>query len=171
MSTQQAPDDFFEFDPTKVVASLEVFPKGEYEFIVGTPKAFIKTAAQGTEKEHQSYGIRYPLTIAQPDEYATKRSIFSTYYQSEGAQSMAKQFMMACLGYAKGKPEEERFDRDMRGLDWRFNPNTGAVGEAYRDLEGKRVIGQLDVQKNINTGDDMQNFKGWRTISSGPINA
>lgn len=171
MGVNQQPDEFFEFDPTKVVASFEVFPKGEYELIVGTPKAFIKTAAQGTEKEHQSFGIRYPLTIAQPEEYANKKTFYSTYYQSEGAQSMAKQFMMACLGFGKPKPEEERFDREMRGKDWRFNPNTGEVGDGYRELEGMRVIGLLDVQKNINTGDDMQNFKGWRSISSGPINA
>lgn len=157
----------FEFDPTTVVASLEVFPKGEYEFVVGEPKSFLRQAG---EDKHDSFGIRYSLTVKQPDEYDGKRSVFSTYYQSEGSQAMAKQFIMAVLGYGKGKPEEERFDRDMRGKDWSFDPETGACGDIYRELTGKRVIGSLDVDKNKNTGDPMQVFKGWRTISSGPLN-
>ena len=158
----------FEFDPTTVVASMEVYPKGEYEFVIGEPKSFQRQAG---EDKHDSFGIRYPLVIKAPDEYDGKRTVFSTYYQSEGSQAMAKQFIMAVLGYGKGKPEEERFDRDMRGKDWSFDPETGAVGDIYRELTGKRVIGSLDVQKNNNTGDPMQAFKGWRTISSGPINA
>jgi hypothetical protein len=158
----------FEFDPTTVVASMEVFPKGEYEMVVGEPKAFLRQAG---EDKHDSYGIRYSLVIKQPDEYDGKRTIFSTYYQSEGSQSMAKQFIMAVLGYGRGKPEEERFDRDMRGKDWSFDPETGGVGDIYRELTGKRVIGSLDTQKNNQTGDPMQSFKSWRPISSGPINA
>jgi hypothetical protein len=158
--------DRFEFDPTLVVASMEVFPKQEYELQVGEPKSFIRKAGQD---QHDSFGVRYPLVIKLPDEYNGKRTLFSTYYQSEGSQAMAKQFMMAALGYGKGKQEEERFDRDMRGKDWGFDPATGAVGDAYRELTGKRVIGSLDVGKNENTGDPMQQFKGWRPISSGPI--
>lgn len=160
--------DRFNFDPTTVVASMEVFPKGEYEFQVGEPKSFLRQAG---EDKHDSYGIRYPLVIKLPDEYNGKRTVFSTYYQSEGSQAMAKQFMMAVFGYSKGKPEEERFDRDMRGKDWGFDPETGAVGDAYRELTGKRVIGSLDIQKNNNTGDPMQSFKSWRPLSSGAINA
>jgi hypothetical protein len=156
----------FEFDPTTVVASIEVFPKGEYEFVVGEPKAFMRQAG---EDKHDSYGIRYPLVLRAPDEYDGKRTVFSTYYQSEGSQAMAKQFIMAVMGYGKGKPEEERFDRDMRGQDWGFDPETGAVSELYRELSGKRVVGTLDIQKNNNTGDAMQAFKSWRPISSGPL--
>lgn len=167
MGTQANPNRF-SFDPTLVVASMEVYPKSEYEFQVGEPKAFLRQAG---EDKHDSFGIRYPLVIKLPDEYSGKRTLFSTYYQSEGSQAMAKQFIMAVLGYGKGRPEEERFDREQRGKDWEFDPSTGAVGDAYRELTGKRVIGGLDVDKNKNTGDPMQVFKSWRTISSGAINA
>jgi hypothetical protein len=160
--------DRFNFDPTTVVASMEVFPKGEYECQIGEPKSFIRKAG---EDQHDSFGVRYPIVIKLPDEYNGKRTLFSTYYQSEGSQAMAKQFMMAALGYGKGKPEEERFDRDMRGQDWGFDPSTGAVGDAYRELTGKRVIGNFDVDKNNRTGDPMQVFKSWRPITSGAINA
>lgn len=157
----------YEFDPSTVVASMEVFPKGEYEFQIGEPKSFLKVA---TDDKKDSFGIRYPLVAKLPGEYDGKRNIFNTYYQSEGSQSFAKQFMMAALGYGKGKQEEDRFDADMRGKDWSFDPNDGSVGDAYRQLAGQRVIGILDIQKNTNTGDPMQAFKGWRPISSGPIN-
>lgn len=156
----------FEFDPSTVVASIEVFPKGEYEFQVGEPKSFLRQAG---EDKHDSYGIRYSLVIKQPDEYNGKRTIFSTYYQSEGSQAMAKQFMMAVLGFGKGREEEKRFDEEMRGKDWSFDPSTGAVGDAYRELTGKRVIGSLDTDKNNRTGDPMQVFNSWRPLTSGPI--
>lgn len=158
----------FEFDPTTVVASMEVFPKGEYECVIGEPKSFLRQAG---EDKHDSFGIRYPLVLKLPSEYDGKRTLFSTYYQSEGSQAMAKQFMMAVLGYGKGKPEEDRFDREYRGKDWSFDPETGGVADIYRELTGKRVIGTFDVQKNENSGDPMQAFKSWRPISSGPIAA
>lgn len=156
----------FEFDPSTVVASIEVFPKGEYEFQVGEPKSFLRQAG---EDKHDSYGIRYSLVIKLPDEYNGKRTVFSTYYQSEGSQAMAKQFMMAVLGFDKGREAEKRFDEEMRGKDWSFDPQTGSVGDAYRELTGKRVIGSLDQTKNANTGDPMQQFASWRPLTSGPI--
>lgn len=155
----------FEFDPTTVVASIEVFPKGEYEFVVGKPKAFARTNQQGKD----SFGVRYPLVIGS-GQLEGKRTVFSTYYQSEGAQAMAKQFMMAALGYGKQRSEEERFDREQRGKDWSFDPATGDCGDAYTQLDGMRVIGSVDQQPNINKPDEMmQQFKSWRTITSGPV--
>lgn len=155
----------FNFDPSSVTSNIEVLPKQEYELQVGEPKAFIRKNRKGED----SYGIRYPLTAKAPDEYNGKKVFFSTYYQSEGAQSMAKQFMMAVMGYGKGKPEEDRFNDDFRGKDWSFDPETGAVGDAYRELVGKRVIGSLDVGKNDETGDPTQKFAGWRPIASGAL--
>jgi len=160
----------FEFDPSTVVASIEVFPKQEYEFQVGEPKAFKRTAGAGTEKEHDSFGVRFSLTIKQPDQYSNKRTVFSIYLQSEGGAAMGKQFMMACMGYGKGKKEEDAYDATVRGKDWGLDFETGGVGDAWRELTGKRVIGALDVTKNKNTGDEMQQFQSWRPITSGPIN-
>jgi len=156
----------YEFNPTSVVANIEVFPKGEYEFQIGEPKAFSRQAG---EDQHDSFGVRYPLVIKAPGQYDGKRTVFSTYYQSEGGRSMAKQFMMAALGYGRGGEEEKRFDSDMRDKDWNFDPDAGTVGDAYRQLSGTRVIGTLDVGKNNKTGDAMQQFNKWRPISSGAI--
>lgn len=157
----------FEFDPSTVVASIEVFPKQEYEFQVGEPKPFKRTAG---EDQHDSYGVRFSLVVKQPDEYNNKRTVFSTYLQSEGAQAMAKQFMMAVMGYGKGAVEEKRYDAEARGKDWSLDFATGGVGDAWRDFTGKRVIGTLDVTKNKTSGDPMQQFVSWRPITSGPIN-
>lgn len=156
----------FNFSPDAVVASMEVLPKGEYEFKVGTPKSFLRQNSKGAD----SYGVRYPLTVVLPAEMEGKRVVFSTYFQSDGAQSMAKQFMMAVLGYGKGRTEEQRFNNDFRDKDFTFDPDDGSVGDAYTSLEGLRVIGSLDTQPNQNNPDeDMQQFKGWRSVASGPL--
>lgn len=161
----------FNFDPSAVSAIQEVLPKGEYEFEVLTKKAFIRQAG---EDKHDSYGIRYGLRVSLApsgkEDLVGKKVTFSTYYQNEGAQAMAKQFLMACLGYGKNRSEEERFNREQAGKDWNFDPNEGSTGEAYNEIEGGRVIGSVDVTKNNASGDPMQQFKSWRSISSGPLN-
>ena len=156
----------FDFDPSKVTASFEVFPKGDYEIQIGEPKSFIRKAGQD---QHDSYGIRYPFVIKLPTEFENKRGVHTCYYHNEGSQGVSKQFIMAVMGYGKGRQEEERFDREVRGKDWAFDPNTGAVGDMYRELTGKRVIVSFDTQKNKETGEEQQNVKGFRALTSGPI--
>lgn len=148
----------FENDPTKVKASFEVFPKDDYEFVVGEPKSFYRINQAG----NPSYGIRFPLVIG-TGAMEGKRAVFNTYQQSEGAQAMGKQFVMAVLGYGKGPAEEKRFDNDFAGMDWSFDTDTGAVGDAWRTVTGKRVIGSLDVRMG-DTGDEQQDYKGWRKL-------
>ena len=156
----------FDFDPSKVVASFEVYPKGEYEVQIGEPKSFIRKAG---EDQHDSFGIRYPYVIKLPTEFENKRGVHTCYYHNEGSQGMSKQFVMAVMGYGKGRPEEERFDREVRGKDWAFDPTTGSVGDMYRELTGKRVIMSLDTQKNKETGEEQQKTVGFRSLTSGPI--
>lgn len=154
----------YNYDPSSAVASFEVFPKDEYEVQIGEPKAFIKQSGEG-DKAHDSYGIRFPLIIKE-GAYAGKKMFYSTYLHSEGGQSFAKRFQMAALGYGKGKPEEDRFNNDMRGKDWSFDPETGGVGDAWREFVGKRIIVAVDVSKNTRSGDDQQQFTGFRSIAS-----
>ena len=155
----------FNFDPTKDTASSEVFPKDDYEIQVGEPKSFLRTAAKGTPNEHDSYGVRFPLTIRGGEYEGKKINNFSVYHQSEGARAVGKQFLMAVLGYKKGKQEEQRFNEDMAGKDWKCDYETGAVGDAFREVTGKRVVGSLDVKKNPQNGEEQQDFKAWRPIS------
>lgn len=159
----------FEFDPSTVVASIEVFPKQEYEFQIGEPKPFKRTAGEG-DKEHESFGVRFPLAIKRPDEYSSKRTVYSIYLHSEGGQAMSKQFMMAAMGFGKGAAEEKKYDAEVRGKDWSIDFETLGLGDAWRDHTGKRVIGSLDIAKNNRTGDPMQQFNSWRPITSGDIN-
>lgn len=145
----------FENDPTKVSASLEVLPKDMYEFIIGEPKSFHRINAAG----NPSYGIRFNLTVADGAAKG-KKILFNTYQQSEGAQAIGKQFVMAALGYGKGRAEEVRFDTDFAGKDWSFDTDTGACGDAWREVVGKRVVGNLEV-KIDNNGNEQQDYKGW----------
>lgn len=155
----------FDFDPTKDTATTEIYPKDDYEIQVGEPKSFLRTAAKDTPDEHLSYGVRFPLTIRGGEYDGKKINNFSIYHHSDGARTMGKQFLMAVLGYGRSKSEEQRFNEDMAGKDWKCDYETGAVGDAFRELTGKRVIGSLDVQKNKQSGEEQQAFKGWRPVS------
>lgn len=150
----------YNFDPSQASATIEVLPKATYEFQVGEPKSFIRQ----NSKDEDSYGIRYPLTVMTEGPHHNKRVYYSTYYQSDGGQGFAKQFLMACLGYAKTPAEEKRFNAEQGGKDWSYDPETGGVGDGYRQVTGQRVVGDLDISKNNRTGDDMQQFVGFRSL-------
>lgn len=148
----------YENDPTKVTASFEVLPKDDYEFIVGEPKSFYRINNAG----NPSYGVRYPLTVGSGPMQG-KKSSQVCYEQSEGAIAMGKQFRLAVLGYDKGRSEEQRFDKDYAGKDWAFDTDDNSVGDAWRELTGKRVVGSFDVAMGTN-GEEQQDVKGWRKI-------
>lgn len=152
----------YEYDPSKTAASIEVFPKDDYEFIVGQGKAFAKEE----NGQIKNFGVRFAITIAD-GQFKDKRTVFTCYLHNDGSQSMTKRFQMACLGYGKGQSEEKRFDAEQVGKDWGIDTDTGAVGEAWQELTGSRVIGSLDVGKNTNTDEPQQQFKSWRPIGAG----
>ena len=148
----------FEHNPSEVTTSMEVFPKDDYEFVLGEPKTFFRVNAKGND----SYGVRFSLTVGDGT-FKGKRTMISLYFQSEGARGMAKQFQMAALGYGKGRSEEQRFDKEWGGKDWAFDTDDSSTGDAWRELTGARVIGSLDTRMGDN-GDEQQDFKGWRPI-------
>lgn len=147
----------YEYDPSKSQATIEIFPKDEYEFIVGEPKAFIRK----NRKNQDSFGVRVSLTHTE-GAYKGKRTVFTCYLHSEGAQSMSKRFQMAVFGYEAKAEAEQDFNKATSGLDWSFDPETGSVGAAWKQLGGARVIGNLDVGKNEETDEPQQVFKSWR---------
>lgn len=150
----------FEPDPSKVSATIEIFDKDDYEFVFGEPKAFYSKNAQ-TDKE--TYGIRFPLTIAEGPRKGG-RTILTLYQHNDGSASMSKQVVMAVLGYKNSPADEKRFDGETAGQDWSFDTDTGACGEMWRKMSGKRAICSLDIGTNPNSGEPSQTFKKWRPI-------
>lgn len=146
-------------DPSKVVASFEVLPKDDYEFIIGEPKAFEKTGEKGL-----NYGVRIPLTVATGPMEGKKSQPQVCYEHTEGAQMMGKQFKMAALGFGKGRAEEQRFDKEYGGQDWSFDTDSGGCGDAWREMTGKRVIGAYDIGINAQSGEEQQKVAGWRKL-------
>lgn len=146
----------YEGDPTRVAAGLEVFPKDEYEFIVGEPKAFEKLGENGL-----NHGVRWSLTCVTEGPMKGKIFIQTNYQHSEAAKPMGKRFTMSVLGY--GPKDEKRFDADFAGKDWGYDTDSGAVGDAWRETVGKRVIGDVDIVMNKRDGTD-QNRVNWRPV-------
>lgn len=155
----------YDFNPDAVSATIEVLPKGEYEFQIGEPKAFGRKNAQGND----SFGIRFPLVLAEDANGKRKgtRIFFNTYQQSEGAQAIAKQFLMAVHGFKRNEAGEREFNEAFRGKDWSFDTDNGTVGDAWMSAKGQRVKGELDVSINDTSGQEQQNFKAgcWSPIS------
>lgn len=146
-------------DPSKVVATFEVLPKDDYELIVGEPKAFEKTGQNGV-----NYGVRYGVTVGSGAMEGKKGQPVSCYQHSEGAQQFSKGFIMAALGFGKGRAEEQRFDAEYGGKDWSFDTDSGQVGDAWRELTGKRVIGSYDIELNPNSGEQQQKVNGYSKL-------
>jgi len=130
----------YEADPSNVTTSITILPKDEYEFVLGRPKAFERTAKAG----HQSYGVRIPVTVVGGPQNG-KRTIISLYLHSDGAQQMAKRFQMAVAGYTVNERNESAYDKDVAGKNWSYDTTDGSVGEAWAEYEGKHVACAVDV--------------------------
>lgn len=150
----------FNGDPSRVSATLEVLPKDDYEFTAGEPKAFLKKNDDGTVK---NFGLRIKLITQNEGPQKGKPVVHTLWYHTDGALPMNKRFIMATLGYPADKENERRFDKDVEGKDWNIDFETGAVGDAYREMVGKRVVGNFDVKLDANMN-QQQDIKGWRPL-------
>jgi hypothetical protein len=147
----------FEHDPSEVSAVISVFPKEEYEFLVGEPSAFYNA---GKEGKQDNYGVRYKMTVAE-DKGSVKKNEFSFYNcfeHTEGSRGFGKQYRMAVLGFPVTKQGEAAFDAKYKGSDWSIDTDSKACGDAWRDLTGKRVRAVVDVGINTTTGEPQQKW-------------
>lgn len=153
----------YEYDPSKTSAVQEIFPKDDYEIVVGEPKSFIRK----NRKNEDSYGVRFMLTIDE-GQYKGKKLMYTCYLHTEGSQSMTKRFQMAVFGFKNKAEDEKAFDAATAGLDWAFDPETGTCGEAWHKMAGAHVIAGLDIDKNKETDEPTQGFKSWRPAIGQP---
>lgn len=152
----------FTFNPKLATGGFQVFPKAAYEFVIGEPKAFHSPANEALDKK-ENYGVRYTLTVAE-GEMKGKKYIKNCYQHSQGARDFSKQFQIAAAGLDPKNGGDEEFNSRYGDMDWGFNSDTNRVGEGWRMLEGKRVVGEMDVKINDSTGDKQQAEKGWRPV-------
>jgi hypothetical protein len=154
----------YEPDLTKVQSSIPIFPKGTYEYSVGEPKAFGGTNRKGDPKLGVRYSVRCEEVHDGDQKFKGKRTIVSLYVHTEDAQGMAKRFILAALGYAVNEQGEKEFDAEYKGRDWSIDPETGAVGDVWREPTGKRVLSDCDIQ----AGDEGAQFQAfsWRPLNS-----
>lgn len=149
----------YNHDPTQVVAALVVLPKDDYEFKVGKGKAFERTAKAG----HQSYGVRFPMTVVGGPQNG-KKTMYSLYLHSEGGQQMAKRFQLACAGMTTNEKSEKLWDQNNAGKDFSYDPETGEVGEGWKEYEGVSVLCDLDIEMRKDDKDEEYESQVWGTF-------
>lgn len=163
-------------DPTSVTASLVVLPKDFYEFKLGKPKPFERTARAG----HQTYGLYIPATVeGGPSD--GKKIIIRLMLHTEGAAAMAKRFQIAAYGLPVNEQNEKVFDEWAKEQDWGYDPESGEIGEGWKQYEGLHVACDCDVQPQKDekgeivadpkTGDPImqQVFGTWTSVGTGIV--
>ena len=157
----------YDADLSKISATFELFSKGEYEFLVGEPKAFEQTTKTGKNAGQQAIGIRYPIVLGEETNGHKKgaKNMINCYIHNDGSMAFAKQFLMACLGYPLNSGGEHKFDEDYRGRDWSIDTETGAVGDVWREANGRRVIVTVDLGTNPTTGEPTNQFGRYRSVA------
>jgi hypothetical protein len=153
----------FNADLSTVSASLVVLKPGDYEFAVGDPSSFARLAGQD---QHETHGVGVMLTVSEVHEGAadakSKKVYRQFYMHNKDGWGFAKQFVMACLGYSISGPtkdaEEERFNADVKGKDWGYNPDDKSVGDMWKTIRGTRVICSVDLGPNDKNGNPTQKW-------------
>ncbi len=154
----------YEPDLTAVAATLEQFEKGDFEFGIGEPKSFQRT----NDKGQLSVGVRYPLALSEESNGHKKgaKQMFSCYIHTDGGMTFSKRFIMAALGFKNTSQDERVFDEKYKGADWSIDPETGAVGDVWRQPAGRRITASLDVGVNPNTGEPSQQYTGFAPVAA-----
>jgi len=154
----------YEPDLTAVAATLELFEKGDFEFIIGEPKSFQRQ----NDKGQLSVGVRFPLALAEETNGHKKnsRQLFSCYIHTDGGMTFSKRFIMAALGYKGNSQGEREFDDKFKGADWSLDPDNGSVGDVWRQPAGRRITASLDIGTNPNSGEPSQQFTGFQPVSA-----
>ena len=153
----------YEHDATNVSSVIAILDKGDYELIVGEPKAFFNT---GKEGKSDNYGIRYPLTVAEGSEKGSK-TFYNAFIHTDGSLSFSKQFLMAALGFKATKDDEKRFNEEFKGSDWGIDTDTKGVGDVWRQPTGKRLVASVDVtiqSEGANAGSPQQKWVKFRSL-------
>ena len=134
----------YDADPTSLTAVIAVLDKGEYELLIGEPKGFEKPKKNAAPGDPLTAGVRYPQTVAEGPEKGA-RTFYTCYIHTPDALAFAKQYVMTALGFHLTKEDEKRFNDQYRGSDWSVDPESGGVGDVWREVTGKRVIAVVDT--------------------------
>lgn len=156
-----------DYDPNAVTVTFKTFQKGDYELIVGEPKAFQGTNAEGNE----NFGIRWPMKIVAvieegQEDAVGERSIYSCYLNG-GAAAFGKAFAMAALGFAKNEAGESEFNEVHGNPElWGFDTDDHSCGDGWRECTGNHIIASMSIQANPIDGTPRQQFDGFRPVGS-----
>lgn len=154
------------FTPNAAKASAlnEIFPKDSYEFIIGQPKAFAREYTDKDGNVKPLVGVGYNLRIAEGD-HKDHRTYFQAFVHDDMSLAATKRFLMAALGFKIDSDGEKAFNEKYSDDSvYSFDTDSGAVGDIWREVTGKRVIGDLDI-RTTEKG-QFQQFKTWRSISA-----
>lgn len=155
----------YEHNPTTSHITLAQLPKGTYQVQLGEPKAWIR-AANPEKQTKEQYGIRYGITVTSDGEHKGKRQMIQFDYTNEWGQAFGKQLVMAALGYTLDEASEDKFNADYADKDWSFDPETGAVGDVYREVTGKNIMVDTDIAiAKDGSGKQFVQFSGYKPIS------
>ena len=168
----------FSPDPKEVRATTRVFDRGEYELKVGKPTGLFYVR-ESDQKEIG--GVQVPFTMAGringkgkvvPDHEGEAVFPNRFYLHSEAALPFLKRFAMAALGYDRNS--EDTFNSDYWDeADLTLDAGEGddgeqslSIGAFYSELEGQRVIANLDKGMSQDEEREVQEFGVWAPISS-----
>ena len=146
-------------------ATVLLLSKDTYQFVPSEPKTFKRTSTDPkTKKEREIFGISYGLRV-KGGQFDGKTIPLQFYMHTEGGFGMAKQFIMACMGYEVTQEGEAQFNADHADADFSFDPDTNEIGEYWKKPTGALVEADCDERANPNNlNQKNQTFK-WRPVS------
>lgn len=151
----------FNPDPTKATGAPIQLTKDTYTFEIGeaSPFQFDKDPTK------ISYGVQYKLTVVSEGPFKGK-SIFARLFQhTDGAQDMAKKFLLAAAGLNPNKPESDTQWNEAYGAkDFSFSieGQNKSVGDGWNTWKGQMIVADADLkpsEKDASQMNQQLNFK------------
>jgi len=143
---------------SNVSAGIPLLDRGEYEFLVGESKPFIRV----TEKDGVAktlWGVVTSLKVTSEGAFKDKTIPWQMFMHTDASQPMIKQFLMAVYGFNKNN--EADFNVKFNEDDYIVDTEDNILGDVWTGIAGKYVRANVVQKANKLDATQMQNQFSW----------
>lgn len=137
----------FSFNPNTTDIGFPVFPKGQFTFKIGEPKAFVRDGDESTgakAKEGVSYLLRVVRSADHPDMVGKPYNASYDLSQDYGNQNFM-QLLVAALGFKGDEAGVKAARAAVEGKNWDYNPADKTCGSGWHVIKEREVTLEFDT--------------------------
>ena len=153
----------FDFNPQTQDIGFPIYPKGTYEFEIGEPKTYNRTAKNAGDPDR--YGVSVLLKCSEGE---MKGKVYNVNFDfsSDYGPANAMTFLVVASGHDANDEGVAAFRAETQGKDFTVDVEQKLLGDGWTEcMKGQKVLGDMDTEADPNNvGKLRQKFPKWLPV-------